>query len=387
MEVRRSALAEGTPLLPGDTVYFKGGVQYVFTESSQGGYTPGIQSSWSGSSAEPITYTSTNAWGDGTPAIITDSYAQGYGYAASWAYGGASNVVFNNLEFGPMGGSSSLPSYSDVSYTTITTGSMSTGTSPLSVHFGHMLPCSPCTGTGSSWSTNRIDNTSSNNVITTNLTIIGADYFSFDGTPPITNFPSGSGTIRVRTFASQTRRTVRFLHLAVILYCDNGQILTNVLIGQSAAVPNQGWGIFFASGVASNVTVENCYFHDLGYSFNQEPMSANSIQGDGLRRRVVGGIQVAGDGAGVNGLTITNCQFLGICNAVDINYEAPRTNLTVEYCDFSSGNVWGVSIAGQGGGSAVKQAEPRIHLQQHVSRLGLHLCSVLLGRIRRPTAP
>ena len=84
-----------------------------------------------------------------------------------------------------------------------------------------------------------------------------------------------------------------------------------MLIGQSAAVPNQGWGIFFASGVASNVLVENCYFHNLGYSFNQPPISANSIQGSGYGGASSAGIEVAGRWRWVNGLTITNCQFTG----------------------------------------------------------------------------
>ena len=229
---------EGTPLLPGDTVYFKGGVQYVFTESSQGGYTPGIQLSWSGSSAEPITYTSTNTWGNGMRAIFTDNYATN-NYAAFWDYYGASNIVFNNLEIGPMGGSNSLPS-----------------------------------------------NTGSNT----------------NGVPP-----------------------------------------------------NPAWGIFVA-GIALNVTIENCYFHNIGYWYNQAPMTSESIRGGGAS---AAGINISpgpsSSPSGVNGLTVTNCEFTHVCNGIEVEYTVPSYNLTVVNCKFHDYIVWCINPQGlaSGGNSGI----------------------------------
>ncbi len=227
-----TGVANGASLTPGTTVWFKGGVPYVFTAPAQSCYTPGIQVYWSGTANAPITYASTNAWGNGSRAIFTDNYAQN-SYAAFWNYYGASNIVFNNLEIGPMGGSNSLP---------VNTGS------------------------------------------------------NVGGVPP-----------------------------------------------------NPAWGIFFFTTIASNVTVENCYFHNLGYWQDQEPISANSIQGGcGVSSA---GIQVAGDGAGVNGLTVTNCEFTAVCNAIDVEYGIASYNLTVAGCNFHDYTVWSIDLAATGSGA------------------------------------
>ncbi len=245
-----TGLAGGTILTPGSTVWFRQGVTYVLTAPSTyagNQVTAGIQLDWSGTKSAPITYASTNAWGANTNrAVITDNYAQGFGYAAFWSYGsGASNIVINNLEFGPLGGSNSLP---------VNAGS------------------------------------------------------NVNGVPP-----------------------------------------------------NPGWGIFFDQGIVSNVTVANCYFHNIGYSWNQQPMSANSIQGTGRDGESSAGIAVAGGGAGVNGLTITNCEFHDVCNAIDIGYQALSYNLTIADSDFGSNTVWAIDIAGQGGGSSVSINNVFIH--------------------------
>ena len=46
---------------------------------------------------------------------------------------------------------------------------------------------------------------------------------------------------------------------------------------------------------------------------------------------------------------------------MDINYQALSYGLTVAGCDFGSNNVWGIDIAGQGGGSAVSINNVFIH--------------------------
>ncbi len=244
-----TAVPASATLMPGDTVWFKQGVNYVLTSPSTyagNQVTAGIQLYWSGSKSAPITYASTSAWGVTTNrAVFTDNYAQGFGYAVFWNHYGESNIVFNNLEFGPLGGSNSLPS-----------------------------------------------NTGSN----------------VNGVPP-----------------------------------------------------NPGWGIFFDECIVSNVTVENCYFHNIGYWQNQEPLNSNSIQGTGRDGESSAGIAVAGSGAGLNGLTITNCEFTKVCNAVDIGYQALSYNLTIAGCDFHDYTVWSIDIAGQGGGSGVSINNVFIH--------------------------
>ena len=99
--------------------------------------------------------------------------------------------------------------------------------SPPAPHRSPLIRAAPlvllAAGSGSSCSTNRIDNTSSNNVITTNLTIIGSD-FTFDGTYPvtITNFPSGSGTISGPYICFSDAPNYGSYTGAVILDCNNG---------------------------------------------------------------------------------------------------------------------------------------------------------------------
>ncbi|HTS17372.1 MAG TPA: right-handed parallel beta-helix repeat-containing protein, partial [Verrucomicrobiae bacterium] len=102
------AIPAATTLKAGSVVWFKQGVTYVFTGGTRGAaWSPGIQCYWSG-----VTYASTNAWTTATgagKAQLTDNYAQGYHYVAFWDYYGASNLTFDTLNIGPMGGSATLP--------------------------------------------------------------------------------------------------------------------------------------------------------------------------------------------------------------------------------------------------------------------------------------
>ncbi len=104
-----TGVAGGTPLNPGDTVFFKGGVQYVLTGDGNAAYQTGIGLNWSGSASDPITYdgNSAGAWGTGR-AVLTDNYSTNH-IAAFYTYGAVNNLAFNNLEIGPIGGAASLP--------------------------------------------------------------------------------------------------------------------------------------------------------------------------------------------------------------------------------------------------------------------------------------
>jgi hypothetical protein len=103
--------AGSTPLHPGDSVFFKGGVTYTLTTAGRPLYGQtyglGIGLNWSGAAGNPITYCATAAWGKGR-AVFSD----GYSANSIVAFGSSdtvSNLVFNNLEIGPIGGSATLP--------------------------------------------------------------------------------------------------------------------------------------------------------------------------------------------------------------------------------------------------------------------------------------
>ncbi len=216
--------AASTSLNPGDTVFFKGGVQYVLTGNGNPVYQTGIGLNWSGAAGQPITYDGNSAgtWGTGR-AILTDNYSTKY-IAAFYNGGSVNNLAFNNLEIGPIGGAASLP---------------------------------PDPGTG---------------------------------------VPS-----------------------------------------------NQGYGIF-AYGTMNNVTIQNCYFHDLGYWFNQQPMDGNSLGGSDSR--------ISGGGViffGASSVVITNCEFTKQHTAIEFAYSTNSSNLTIASCLFHDYIVWGIDLAGVSG--------------------------------------
>jgi hypothetical protein len=204
-----------TPLHPGDTVFFKGGVTYVLspqdasdTSANQGG----IVLNWSGAEGNPITYTSTSAWGNGNKAVFTDGYTANW-ICAFFSLGTVSNVVFNNLEFGPIGGSATLPP-----------------------DLGSTVP------------------------------------------------------------------------------------------------PQPGAGIL-TGGSLVNVTIANCYFHQLGYWFNQQPMGDGSIWGEGVQC------------IDYVGLTITNCEFTKMGIACELPIENASSNLTIADCNFHDAIVWCIDLS------------------------------------------
>jgi hypothetical protein len=213
-----------TPLQPGGTVFFKGGVKYVLTGDGNPIYQTGIGLNWSGAPGQPITYDGNSAgtWGTGR-AILTDNYSSNY-IAAFYTYGEVDNLVFNNLEIGPIGGAPSLP---------------------------------PDPGTG---------------------------------------VPS-----------------------------------------------NQGYGIF-VNGSLNGVTIANCYFHDLGYWYNQAPMDALSV-GSSDNRECSAGIETH---AAVS-LVITNCEFTKVHTAIELAYAGAMSNVTIAASHFHDYMVWCIDLAGENG--------------------------------------
>ena len=207
--------AGSTPLNPGDTVFFKGGVSYVLaaTNPTPGLPMGGIALNWSGAAGNPITYDGNSAgnWGSGR-AILTDNYSSN-NIVAFFSGGGISNINFTSFEFGPIGGA--------------------------------------------------------------------------EAPPP-----------------------------------DPGQ----------AVAANPGTGIQ-AYGGMTNVSIANCYFHDLGYWFYTAPMSVNSIAGYGI---------FAVDSASV---TITNCEFTRISNPITWETTVSSTNLTIVGCNFHNDIVLAINLS------------------------------------------
>lgn len=211
--------AGSTLLNFGDTVYFKGGVQYVLVGDGNPIYQTGIALNWSGSASNPITYdgNSAGAWGTGR-AIFTDNYSSNF-IAAFYVYGAVSNLVFNNLEIGPMGGSAALPA-------------------------------DPGTG-----------------------------------------------------------------------------------------VPSQnGYGIF-VNGMARGVTVENCYFHNLGYTYNTIPMDGESVASSDSRD-CSSGVEVHG----AIGLVVTNCEFTHVHTGIEFGWNQDSSNVTFVANYLHDFMVWGIDF-------------------------------------------
>ena len=215
--------AAATVLRPGTNIYFKSGTTYTLTGDGNPLYQTGIAIA-SGTNGAPISYICSTNWGNGQRVIFTDGYTSNY-IAAFYAPGAISNVVFNNLEIGPIGGSATLPS-------------------------------DPGTGVHS----------------------------------------------------------------------------------------RNGYGLLCGS-TFQNITVANCYFHNLGYTFNTIPMDANSVaQSDS--RLSSAGIELYGSGSGV---TITNCEFTHMHTGIDLAWFNNTSNIVVTASYFHDAMVWGIDVAGIAG--------------------------------------
>ena len=122
----------------------------------------------------------------------------------------------------------------------------------------------------------------------------------------------------------------------------------------SAIAANGGVGILFASGTAAmNVTVDHCYFHELGYWFNSKPMGIDSIDGQAVFFL---------NNSGLNNILITNCEFTKISSCLEVpSGGTGTTNLTIANCFFHDYIRWGID-------------EPRNANGVHTDNVFIHDC-------------
>ena len=102
-DLAATGVAGSTPLNPGDTVFFKGGVQYVLTGDGKPFDLIGIGLDWSGTPGQPITYDGNSAgtWGVGNAILLGSDTNFVIGFVPDK---GASNIAFTHSIFvGPVG--------------------------------------------------------------------------------------------------------------------------------------------------------------------------------------------------------------------------------------------------------------------------------------------
>jgi hypothetical protein len=325
-------------LHPGDTVFFKGGVQYVLAGDGGIPYGTGIGMYWSGSSNKPITYMSTNAWGTGR-AIFTDNYSSNF-IAAFYIYGSASNLVFNNLEFGPIGGTNSLPTMGSPSGNPGATTTPSNGVVFFDTNVGGVNFDAPlyfnvfnlCTQFQNTY----IANAGTLSVNCTN-TVASSPFVVTNTTFSI---PAGGFVTSAIAFPPVTPATGWYTN-AVTYYFSNGVVLVAQCIAAAALPPKNGYGIW-AYYQMYNVTVENCYFHDLGYWQNAGPLSGNTVAGNGdcVQGFSSSGIRCSGG----SGITVTNCEFTKVHTGVEINAGTNSSNISIVGNNLHDYIVWGIIL-------------------------------------------
>ncbi len=337
-----------TNILPGTTIFFKGGVQYVFTSSYTAPYTTGIGMNWGGSSDNPITYMSTNAWGGGTRAIFTDYYSTNF-YAAFYIDGSISNLVFNNLEFGPMGGGATVPTPgapSGQAYsTTPSNGAVFFPPNWDGINWDTNISISACVGQTNSGIFSSVpsanwyfQNDSTADVHCTNIVVLGGPFWAAS-----TNFtvPANQNVNFITINFGPTSETGIYTN-GIVFWFDNGQILTNEVVGYNGLAPNNAYGIL-ALGSMTNVLVANCYFHNLGWWQNQPPITGPTLESGNPFSSA--GVSFFG-GAG---LTVTNCEFTQVHTGVSDTWSIDSSNLVVSGCYFHDYVVWGLYLSGVNG--------------------------------------
>lgn len=102
---------------------------------------------------------------------------------------------------------------------------------------------------------------------------------------------------------------------------------------QGKPVPrNPGIGIDLRNG-CENISIENCYFHELGYWFNKKPMEGNSISGGGI---------IVIDCRNMN---VSNCEFSRVSVGCEFIARDSISGLTVSNCSFHDSLRWCIDIA------------------------------------------
>jgi PKD repeat protein len=120
-------------------------------------------------------------------------------------------------------------------------------------------------------------------------------------------------------------------------------------IGGSASLPaDPGYAISDHSGAGigiyssgQNITVDNCYFHQLGYWFNQKPMNDACINGCAF--------QVVNP----SGVTVANCEFTKCNLGCEIIGSLSISNVTIANCNFHNYLRWCIDLAVTADGTKV----------------------------------
>ncbi len=99
--------------------------------------------------------------------------------------------------------------------------------------------------------------------------------------------------------------------------------------------PRNGHGVTFIA-TPTRVTIDNCWMHHLGYSFNAKPMDQGSIDGSGV---------FCGAGARPAGLTISNCKFNNVSAAISAGAtKVSGMGLSISGCEFTSSIRWCIDL-------------------------------------------
>jgi hypothetical protein len=248
--------ATGTPagktLAGGDTVFFKGGVNYVLgavnPKPAQIGTMiqtsiAGISVNWSGTSSAPVTYDGNSAgtWGTGK-AVLTDNYSTN-NICAFYTSGTIANVVFSSFSFGPIGGGINLPS------------------DPLGVLFApNGLPAKPGGGISCGGAMN--------NVLINNCDFANMGYYG-------SSFPLGSASLAGGAVSSHgcdglTITNCTLTKMRDALYFNNPDHVANLIIANCTFSLVEEWVITMNTGVnayLSNVFIFDCLFTNVDQSY------------------------------------------------------------------------------------------------------------------------
>ncbi len=324
---------------PGTTIFFKGGSTYKLVGSWDGLYTEGINLNWSGSSYEPITYATSTNWGTTNRVIFTDGQTNTY-VVAFYTLGNVSNLVFNDLEFGPIGGITSLPAPGTP---TGTAYSVTASNGPVYFqlnpeNFAIPIVCNAFTNQTDTEYT-YISN-GGTLAVTGTMTVQGGPFTA--GTPIFT-VPTGA-TTQVSVTFGPTPGTGIYTN-GVVFTFSNGQSLTTELIGQACFPGRNGYGIWVNQSLLQNAVISNCYFHDIGLWSDQAPVNANTVASGDSRPSSQA---ISFDDA--IGVKILNCEFTKCHTAINFAYGGSSmgtsTNDLIVGNYFHDYTVWGINLAG-----------------------------------------
>jgi hypothetical protein len=248
--------AAGTPnsttLAPGDTVFFKGGVNYVLSvinpNPAQLGVSiqppiAGIRVNWSGTPGNPITYDGNSAgtWGTGK-AVLTDNYSTN-NICAFYTNGNMANVVFTTFTFGPIGGGINLPADPN-------------GTA----YAPNGLPAKPGGGIASGG-------------FMSNVLISGCDFANmgyYGWTYPLGSASLSGGGVSCQGCNGLTITNCTLTRMRDAMYFNNPSQIANLTIAGCTFSLIEEWCITMNTGTnayLSNVMIFNCLFTNVDQSY------------------------------------------------------------------------------------------------------------------------